>query len=74
MSDLVDDAGKHVEAYQKTCEDAVTKRPVDNNDTGICGVCQEPISLVRLQFSPHAENCLECQAEIEYLKLQAKRF
>lgn len=81
MPDLADDAGKHIEANQRACLEKVTQRSPDTNTTGICFICDEEISKVRILAAgknaagvPVVDNCYECQSELEYLSRQAKRF
>ena len=32
---------------------------------GICEVCEKPILKTRLQYMPHARNCIDCQRALE---------
>jgi DnaK suppressor protein len=43
---------------------------MDNGSYGICGECDEPISIARLKVIPWANYCIKCQEQIELEKLQ----
>ncbi len=43
---------------------------MDNGSYGICGECDESISIVRLKVIPWANYCIKCQEQIELEKLQ----
>ena len=38
---------------------------VDNDDFGICRVCEEPIPVKRLEFDPTATRCVDCASDAE---------
>ena len=38
---------------------------IDNDDFGICQVCEEPIPLKRLEFDPTATRCVDCASDAE---------
>jgi DnaK suppressor protein len=38
---------------------------ISTGDFGICGICEGPIGLKRLQALPWANNCIECQEQSE---------
>ena len=43
---------------------------MDNGSYGICGECDEPISIARLKVIPWANFCIKCQEQVELEKLQ----
>ena len=43
---------------------------MDNGSYGVCGECDEPISIARLKVIPWANYCIKCQEQIELEKLQ----
>ncbi len=47
----------------RAIEDAI--RRIDNDDYGICAVCEDPIEIKRLEAIPWARYCLSCQEEME---------
>lgn len=38
---------------------------IDNDDFGICQVCEEPIPMKRLEFDPTATRCVDCASDAE---------
>ena len=38
---------------------------ISTGDFGICSICEDPISLKRLQAMPWATNCIQCQEQSE---------
>ena len=47
----------------RAIEDAI--RRIDNDDYGICAVCEDPIEIKRLEAIPWARYCLSCQEDME---------
>lgn len=47
----------------RAIEDAI--RRIDNDDYGICAMCEDPIEIKRLEVIPWARYCLACQEEME---------
>ena len=43
---------------------------MDNGSYGVCGECDDPISIARLKVIPWANYCIKCQEQIELEKLQ----
>ena len=74
MSDIVDDAERAIAANEADCLRKVINRSPESNDSGLCLVCDEEISEIRLLHLPKANNCLTCQTNLEYQLKQAKRF
>ena len=42
---------------------------IDDGSYGICEECEEEISLERLQVMPDARHCLNCQTQLEKLRI-----
>ena len=47
----------------RAIEDAI--RRIDNDDYGVCALCEDPIEIKRLEAIPWARYCLACQEEME---------
>ena len=47
----------------RAIEDAI--RRIDNDDYGICAMCEDSIEIKRLEAIPWARYCLVCQEEME---------
>jgi len=72
----IEDSGSEISSMELSLEllerDEKTAREImealdriKDGSYGTCEVCDKPILKTRLQYMPHARNCIDCQRELE---------
>ncbi len=66
-------ASNETEVASQAEIETIRRSLIQQNDTGVCLVCKEPISEFRLAAIPNCLHCISCQKDIDSGKTRVSR-